>query len=191
MKEFAEQGYENANTNEICKIAAVSKGLLFHYFGTKQNLYISTCEKCINDIADHFEPLRLEEEDFTLAILSYYRLRMKFFREHPTHYKVLMRAINNTPKEMKADIEQKLAEVNELAEGVLQKQFSSLQLKEGVRRETALKLLIMVLSMIETTYAPMLYGTSAFSNQQYEKVEEECRELIRLTLYGIAREASY
>lgn len=36
---FSENGYKKASTDEIVKKAEISKGLLFHYFGSKQGLY--------------------------------------------------------------------------------------------------------------------------------------------------------
>jgi len=38
MKEFL-IGYKNASTDNIVREAGISKGLLFHYFGTKERLY--------------------------------------------------------------------------------------------------------------------------------------------------------
>ena len=38
MKEFL-KGYKHASTDNIVREAGISKGLLFHYFGTKENLY--------------------------------------------------------------------------------------------------------------------------------------------------------
>ena len=38
MKEFL-IGYKHASTDNIVREAGISKGLLFHYFGTKENLY--------------------------------------------------------------------------------------------------------------------------------------------------------
>jgi len=38
MKEFL-QGYKKASTDNIVREAGISKGLLFHYFNTKENLY--------------------------------------------------------------------------------------------------------------------------------------------------------
>ena len=38
MKEFR-YGYKKASTDSIVKEAGISKGLLFHYFGTKEKLY--------------------------------------------------------------------------------------------------------------------------------------------------------
>ena len=39
LKAFAENGYKHASTDEIVKDAAISKGLLFHYFDSKMGLY--------------------------------------------------------------------------------------------------------------------------------------------------------
>ena len=39
LKAFAINGYKRASTDDIVKDAGISKGLLFHYFGTKLGLY--------------------------------------------------------------------------------------------------------------------------------------------------------
>ncbi|MDO4284984.1 MAG: helix-turn-helix domain-containing protein [Eubacteriales bacterium] len=39
LKVFAENGYGHASTDEIVAEASISKGLLFHYFGSKLGLY--------------------------------------------------------------------------------------------------------------------------------------------------------
>lgn len=38
MQEFV-KGYRNASTDRIVQSADISKGLLFHYFGTKKKLF--------------------------------------------------------------------------------------------------------------------------------------------------------
>ena len=40
LKCFALCGYKHASTDEMVKEAAISKGLLFHYFGSKQGVYL-------------------------------------------------------------------------------------------------------------------------------------------------------
>ena len=39
LQVFAVNGYRHASTDEIVRIAGISKGLLFHYFGSKLGLY--------------------------------------------------------------------------------------------------------------------------------------------------------
>lgn len=40
LNEFSKHPYEASSTNKIVKEAGISKGLLFHYFGNKKNLYL-------------------------------------------------------------------------------------------------------------------------------------------------------
>lgn len=40
LDEFGRNSYEKASTNNIVKNAGISKGLLFHYFKSKQELYV-------------------------------------------------------------------------------------------------------------------------------------------------------
>lgn len=39
LKVFAQNGYKKASTDEMVREASISKGLLFHYFSTKANMY--------------------------------------------------------------------------------------------------------------------------------------------------------
>ena len=39
LKIFALQGYRHGSTDDIVREAAISKGLLFHYFGSKLGVY--------------------------------------------------------------------------------------------------------------------------------------------------------
>ena len=44
LREFAEYGYEQASTNRIAKEAGLSKPLMFHYVGNKQQLFLFVYE---------------------------------------------------------------------------------------------------------------------------------------------------
>ncbi len=46
LKEFAIKGYEDASTNNIVKEASISKGMIFHYFENKKNLYLYILDYC-------------------------------------------------------------------------------------------------------------------------------------------------
>lgn len=41
LDEFAEKGYRAASTNSIASRAGVAKGLIFHYYGSKKELYLA------------------------------------------------------------------------------------------------------------------------------------------------------
>jgi TetR/AcrR family transcriptional regulator len=47
MLEFAKHGYKNASTNAIAKAANLSKGLIFHYYESKEALFHAAIEEAI------------------------------------------------------------------------------------------------------------------------------------------------
>ena len=53
---FSRYGYYHASTDEIVKVAGISKGLLFHYFGSKIGLY-----SFLYDYATRFVTLELAQ----------------------------------------------------------------------------------------------------------------------------------
>jgi AcrR family transcriptional regulator len=64
-EEFAKRGYQKASTNNIVKRAGVSKGLLFHYFGSKKALYDYLEEYVVALIISELEDkIDWEETDF-------------------------------------------------------------------------------------------------------------------------------
>jgi AcrR family transcriptional regulator len=51
IDEFAARGFEAASTNAIAESAGVAKGLVYHYFGDKEALFLAAAAevgKCIN-----------------------------------------------------------------------------------------------------------------------------------------------
>jgi AcrR family transcriptional regulator len=53
---FAERRYDEVSMNEIATAAGISKGLLYHYFTNKQELFRATLEDAARDIAMRIEP---------------------------------------------------------------------------------------------------------------------------------------
>ncbi len=48
ISEFSERGYERANINVIAKKAEISIGLMYKYFDTKEDLFITCMDEAIN-----------------------------------------------------------------------------------------------------------------------------------------------
>ena len=50
IQEFAQYGYENSSTNRIIKESGISKGSLFKYFHTKEDMYLYILDYVVNEI---------------------------------------------------------------------------------------------------------------------------------------------
>jgi len=93
IAEFGRVGYGAASTNEIVKHAKVSKGLLFHYFKNKEQLY-TACQLYVMEqygqfMATHFE---FPSTDFFDRILHGLRAKMEFGRKNPEFLTITNRA---------------------------------------------------------------------------------------------------
>ena len=44
---FAKNGYKHASTDDMVKTVGVSKGLWFHYFGSKEGIYVFVYDYCV------------------------------------------------------------------------------------------------------------------------------------------------
>lgn len=57
QREFSESGFDRASTNRITAEAGISKGSLFYYFGSKENLYMYLIKICNSRLFRRLEPL--------------------------------------------------------------------------------------------------------------------------------------
>ena len=68
--EFGLHGYEGASTNQICAGASISKGLLYHYFKSKENLFAETLRYCMEEFGSSGGALRAAHRLFCRSSLS-------------------------------------------------------------------------------------------------------------------------
>ena len=81
---FSKYDYKKASTEEIAKEAGISKGLLFHYFKNKKNLYLFLYDYSIEFISNKMmKDLDLTEKDFFKLITNSQDIKSKIMKQHP------------------------------------------------------------------------------------------------------------
>ena len=113
IEEFAENGYQNASTNRIVKKAGISKGILFHYFGSKKNLYLYILDTIVGHMTERFYQSFSAPDDIFERILLQYQTKVKLAYEQPQMYEILYAAFEDTPSELKEEIAKRYAKVYE------------------------------------------------------------------------------
>ena len=84
FKEFSLNGYVKASTNEIVKSAEISKGLLFHYFGSKQNLYDELIDFAFEyTMITIQENMNFRERDFFQRLKRILQIRIAVSKDYP------------------------------------------------------------------------------------------------------------
>ncbi len=183
--EFAQYGYDKANTNRICEAAGVSKGLLFHYFGSKKSLYILCVEQCITDILSLIDGFSTEGMSFAEAISAYGSRKMRFFEEHPLHYSLIIGAFAHTPDDVKAELSARFAELSRLSAEMMTSLIGKLNLKPGVTEQVAIQLVSAVIGVMEQKYMPVVRN-GPLTEELYERMKDEYLTLMGFLMNGIA-----
>ena len=62
LSEFSEKGYGGSSVNTICAVQGISKGIVYHYFENKDQLYLSCVEECFQRLTAHLSAALQAEE---------------------------------------------------------------------------------------------------------------------------------
>lgn len=84
LKVFAEHGYRHASTDEIVKEADISKGLLFHYFGSKIGTYTFLHEYSVRYMILEYNSYVSEKETDPFNIIAQIeQAKLEAMKSHP------------------------------------------------------------------------------------------------------------
>ena len=117
LKVFALQGYRHASTDDIVKEAAISKGLLFHYFGSKLGAY-----QFIYEYSVRYMNLELRstvdsgEKDLFVLMKQIELAKMHAMRGYPYMQQFLNRTVSEDVSEALLAVEEKRGMLEETYE---------------------------------------------------------------------------
>lgn len=84
LKEFATHTYKKASTNNIVGEAQISKGLLFHYFGTKKALYDYLKDFAFTKVLHALESeMNWRETDFFKRLKQGWLIKSRVLAQYP------------------------------------------------------------------------------------------------------------
>ena len=55
LNEFGSLGYENVSMERICRQHGISKGMIYHNYSNKDELFLLCVERVFTDLKDHIE----------------------------------------------------------------------------------------------------------------------------------------
>ncbi len=145
LKVFAANGYEHASTDEIVREAGISKGLLFHYFGSKLGAYTFACDYSVKYMTLEFKATVSETETDLFEVLKQIECaRMHAMRGYPHMQLFLNRSLNEDVGEALFAVEESRNAIMDLYDtacsGINYEAFGSNE--EGIRLRRVLELFL-------------------------------------------------
>ena len=179
LEEFGVNGYAGGTINNICK-RGINKGLIYHNFKDKDELYLvcleNSCKKLVTLI---------EESGCTSDQLQYMKLRMNFFTEYPHESHIFFEAILQPQEKLRDRIQQILQPFEEINEKIYRRVVSGVTLRHGITEEDAIAYFRQMQRMFNGYFSSAAYRYIAL-DEQIREHEMNLSKLLDFMLYGIA-----
>ncbi|HEL2071725.1 TPA: TetR/AcrR family transcriptional regulator [Streptococcus suis] len=182
LREFASQGYKGFVINELCKVDGISKGVLYHNFSGKSDLYLA----CVQESFEKALAIFLGEEGQVPSLAAYMERRHRFYRDFPEHSHIFFEAMIATPKELEAEIAPQKAVFLDLNEQVCQKLLSESKLKDHIDEKRAMAYLRLIQDMFRSYYLTVSSDTSL--SDLASGYENQLSQVLDMMVYGIIKD---
>lgn len=181
LAEFSAQGYSGSSINTICAAQNLSKGIVYHYFATKDALYLACMEECFRRLTEYVRANFLAEDGRIEAQLEdYFRVRMAFFRENPVYQGLYCEAVTTPPAHLISNIRACRQDFDALNVQILEQLLGSIELRSGISTADAIETFRQYQDFIN-----LRHQMNAANGQSLEAHEEDCQRMLRILLYGI------
>ncbi|WP_313341947.1 TetR/AcrR family transcriptional regulator [Sedimentibacter sp.] len=185
LGEFAEYGYDKASTDRISRRAEVSKGLIFHYFGSKENLYMTTMNKCIDDIFEEFDSIEFPDTDFISRLMKMMEVKYNFFIKHSQHYKLIVNGFYDSPKKLQEKLKHRYSELKQIGYAIFVDMIKEMPIKKDISIDEIVSIIASITNVIESKYIYLFTDGTVSFEKSYDIVKEEYLRLINIIMYGI------
>ncbi len=179
LKSFGTNGYKKTSVNDIAKAADISKAMVFHYFGTKKDLYLYLVKMCtdiiINELNNGFD---FTTTDFFERIKQSSELKASVMRKHTDIPAFLIGAYFESDPEVKADITSLLAVGDDYRDKIAFDGMDTSKFKEGIDPKLVLKMLIWMAEGYSSQLSVSTLDLDVMLKEFYE-----CMDLLRNNFY--------
>lgn len=140
-QQFALHGYEKTTIDDILKVSGISKGLFYHHFANKNELFVSLYTQAAKEITEKtLEIFESENMDLTSFAKKYMQMQFSLSKKTPYLFTFLKRA----ESEKIGDIQEILKHVLVHRHRLIMERLDWHCLQKGVTKEQAISLVTWV-----------------------------------------------
>lgn len=137
ITEFSASGYDKVTMENICTRHGISKGMMYHYYSGKDDLFFLCVQNMYQMMQQYLEEnmAELEKKDALHALKEFWMLRESFFGEHPPFKNIFENALLRTPPHLFEKIEEIRGPIEALNRQFLHRTIGKIELRENLKKE--------------------------------------------------------
>ena len=142
---FAKQGYHKTTIDEIVARAGISKGLFYHYFENKRDIYIHLYNSYVDILSKTIrEKIDTGNSDFFVRLTQVTRIRIDFIAAYPSLFNFLYSAYYEEHPDVAPLIHDKNKQIMEESATSSMAHIDWSKFKDGMTPEKAIELITWV-----------------------------------------------
>ena len=104
IAEFGKKTFNDASLTTLCNENGISKGLIYHNFKNKDELYLKCVEKCFETMTTYFKSKEYEGNSVKESIYNLFQMRQQFFQENPYYCNIFFHTVLQPPEHLRKEI---------------------------------------------------------------------------------------
>ena len=187
IKEFGDKNYAEASLNTICKRGEISKGIIYHYFEDKDELFLACVKECFDALTAHLKKqISMDGDPIEQVLKQYFDTRLAFFDQNPLYLKLFFSAVIMPPPHLMDAISEIRKDFDALNVSVFTSLLQRVPLRSDITIEEVIDEFKLYQDFVNTQYQ---MRTIRQAQDDMKEHERQCSRSLGILLYGvIARE---
>lgn len=179
IKIFSRYGYEKASTTMIARQAQISKGLIFHYFDNKAELFMATHHAAVDIVtADIYQKVDFNDQDLFSRLRETIVSKMDVMKRYPEIFEFLKMSYLEDSPAIKPRLNQMNDELLGKNRDVLYRNIDTSRFREGIDMNLAIMTMSYTLEKWSDNYVRQkLHGH--LDQHLYEELMHEIEPLLQ------------
>jgi len=189
IKEFGTKSYENASLNTICSENHIAKGLLYHNFKNKDDLYLQCVKICFHALVEYLHTISFSEENMVDNFKNLIQQRQLFFEQNPYYGNIFFYVLLQPPVHLQNELSQIRREFDEFCLLHYRNLVKSISLRKEIKEETAIQYFVLFQEMFNGYFQKKLQISDNF-HTVIQDHEMNLSQIFDIFLYGIAQKST-
>ena len=181
-EEFSLYGFDGATVNQICQKHGISKGLIYHNFENKEELYLRCVEEAVNEFVSY-----MSRRDFGTDFKLYMKERYAFFEAHPNYSKLIFAVVLTDDTGFAERIKKIKSNFDEFNRNIYLTAIQNIRLRKGISEKDALEYYSLLQDMLNG-YLPKGRAEEDHFESVFLSHEKSLEKILDFVLYGIAEQ---
>lgn len=179
IQEFGTNGYASSTVNTICNKYKISKGLIYHNFEGKEELYLACVVRCFSEVTAY-----LKAKDIKDDLEKYMNVRLQYFSEHPLYARIFFEAVLQPVPELKDKIVEAKMELEQYNRELYRGAIKNITLREGITEQDAIEYYEIMQEMFNGYFSSPAYMGKDFGTLMNDH-EQKLSKMLDLMIFGI------